>query len=278
MNLWDAGQAATVAGAGGAALSLAATGNGTPQILMVHATGFCKEMWGPVVENLVPPSVAFDQRCHGDSAVTEPPYDWWDLGRDVGAIVAHLGSPDGLVGLGHSSGGAALAMAEILSPGTFARLVLVEPVIFPPPFRPDPSHPLVEATLRRRPGFADRNEAAASFRGRPPFERWADAALDAYVDFAFHATEDGWMLKCPPAVEAQWYLAAPARGAWERLGEIGCPVTLVFGADSVADSAHHRGELARRFADAELRVIAGATHFLPMELPGKVAAIVSERM
>ncbi len=70
-------------------------------MLAVHATGFCKELWGPVAALLAPnPVVAPDQRGHGDSSTPPPPYDWWDLGRDLLEVVAAGGTSRPL-GLGH---------------------------------------------------------------------------------------------------------------------------------------------------------------------------------
>ena len=87
-----------------------ARGTGTGA-LFVHANGFCKELWWPVVERLSGiRALAIDQRGHGESAVGPPPFDWWDLGRDALSWVMTLDAPR--LGVGHSSGGAALAMAE----------------------------------------------------------------------------------------------------------------------------------------------------------------------
>ena len=66
-------------------LSIAARfGQGDPRVVFAHATGFCKETWDPVIDLLDGPGIlAIDQRGHGDSGVADPPFDWWDLGRDV---------------------------------------------------------------------------------------------------------------------------------------------------------------------------------------------------
>ncbi len=116
--------------------------------MAVHATGFCKEMWGPVVDpHLLGQAVlAFDQRGHGDSAVPTPPFDWWDLGRDTLQWRHRLGE-GGVVGLGHSSGATALMMAELLEPGAFQSLVLIEPVVFPGPFARAPENPMSDQAL-----------------------------------------------------------------------------------------------------------------------------------
>jgi pimeloyl-ACP methyl ester carboxylesterase len=263
-----------VAGWGGVALAVARwPGEGTP-FLAVHATGFCKELWSAVADRLAPhPIVAPDQRGHGDSAVPPPPYDWWDLGRDALAVADACGL-ERPVGLGHSSGAAALVMAELLRPGTFAALMLVEPIIFPfPPVRVE-DFEMTRAALRRRPSFPSAEAAAQALRGRGAFTRWPEEALARYVAHAFRAGPGGWALKCAPEIEAEFYRGATAHGAWARLHEVSCPVLLAAGADSDSHSRPFVEEMQGRFGGARLEVVPGADHFLPMERPEVVADLV----
>jgi len=243
-------------------------------VLFVHANGFCKEVWRPVSGRLAGVRVlAVDQRGHGASGVGLPPFDWWDLGRDAAAWAATLDGPR--FGVGHSSGGAALAMAEILHPGTFRHLVLIEPIVFPGPFVRAESHPLVEGALRRRTSFTSRAEARAAFHRRGPFARWVDAALDLYVEHGFRdGPDDRRHLVCAPAIEAEFYRMATAHGAWDRLGEIDIPVTIAVGEHSDSHPPDFAAALAGRFRHATLVSYPGASHFLPMEKPEVVAGLV----
>ena len=138
-------------------------------VVAVHATGFCKETWGPVLAALPGvAAVAIDQRGHGASTVGDPPFDWWHLGGDVLAVIEEASPAPGRIGLGHSSGGAALAMAEILVPGTFQALVLVEPIVFPGPYARAEENPLTAGALRRRRSFPSLEAVLESFRGGDP--------------------------------------------------------------------------------------------------------------
>ena len=243
-------------------------------VLAVHATGFCKELWGPVA-SLLPPHrlVAFDQRGHGDSSTPPPPYDWWDLGRDVLAVVegCRLARP---AGLGHSSGAAALLMAELLRPGTFASLILVEPIVFPlPPVRTE-DFPMTRAALRRRRVFPSPEAAAESWRGRGAFAGWSETALALYAAHGLRREAGGWVLKCAPETEAEFYRGATAHGVWGRLHEVSCPVLLAAGAGSDSHPIPFMEAMRARLGGARLEVVAGAGHFLPMEQPEAVAALV----
>jgi len=247
---------------------------GHPGVVYAHATGFCKEVWDPIIA-MMPGAgaLAIDQRGHGDSETPPPPFDWWDLGRDVVAAVATTGwsAP---IGVGHSSGAASLLMAELTRPGTFAALVLVEPIVFPPPYVRYEALPLALAAERRRRSFPSQEAARAGFVGRGPFAGWQDEALDAYVAHGFRSVDGEWVLKCLPEVEAECYRAATLHGAWDRLGEVSCPAVVVAGADSDSHPADFAAEQAARLGNGRVEIVAGATHFVPMEQPGVIAALV----
>ncbi|HUG75609.1 MAG TPA: alpha/beta hydrolase [Acidimicrobiia bacterium] len=246
-------------------------------VFFVHATGFCKETWEPVTGHLAGlPAIAIDQRGHGDSTVGEPPFDWWDLGHDVLAVLDAFPSTRPTIGVGHSSGAAALAMAEVLRPGAFDHLVLIEPITFPGPYGPGDDHPLARGARKRQATFTSLDEAEQRFRGRGPFSRWTDEALSAYLRFGTVPTADGGRrLACQPDTEAEFYRAATTHAAWERLPEIACPVTLVIGQDSDSHPLDFVEQLAARFQNCQTTVVAGATHFVPMEKPTEVARLIA---
>ncbi|NNC91222.1 MAG: alpha/beta hydrolase [Acidimicrobiia bacterium] len=244
-----------------------------------HATGFCRSVWAPVIGEarrlgVTGPMVAWDQRAHGASAKPPLPIDWWDTARDALAVLAGASNP--VIGVGHSMGAAALLMAEILVPGTFAAIVAIEPIVFPPPYQPIDHHPLVQSALRRRPSFATREEALANFASKAVFSAWDARALEAYVNCGLQAAGDEWVLACPPEYEAAIFAAAPLHGAWDRLGEIMTPVLVVAGADSDSHPAEFADAQASRLGNGTLEIVEGSGHFLPMEQPGRVAEIINQ--
>jgi pimeloyl-ACP methyl ester carboxylesterase len=107
-----------------------------PLFLFCHATGFCKEVWLPVVEELTKLSrapfrwAALDFAGHGDSRPLPDSADWATFApQDIAAALAPLrrDAPQ-VIGVGHSMGGAALLLAH-LSGEALSRLVLFEPIV-----------------------------------------------------------------------------------------------------------------------------------------------------
>lgn len=169
-------------------------------------------------------------------------------------------------------------MAELLSPGSFDAFVLIEPIIFGPPYARDPDHPLVGLALRRRDTFESRDAVFASYAAKPPFAAWDRAALNGYVEGGF-VDEDGvTRIACRPTSEAEVFTAAGAHAAWDRLSEVSSPTTILYGAHTDTYPPGQAETLAARFGNATAQAIEDTGHFLPMERPDVVVAAVRERI
>ena len=262
-----------VATPGGSVACIERTEGEGPILLFAHATGLCKEVWVPVIDELARrvggwTAIAMDQRLHGASQGFPSDFDWWHLSADVLAVI---GERRPVIGIGHSGGGAAIAMAEATRPGSFAAALMVEPIIFPPPYRIPLSDPLAETVRRRRRRFASRDAAYANYHGRGPFARWDDRALRAYVEGGFTLDGEGVVLRCDPESEAQFLLHAFAHGMWGRLGELDLPVVLIAGAGSDTHPAEFLERQAKRISGATIEIVPDTTHHVPMEAPGILA-------
>ena len=259
-----------------APLQLAAAGfSGEPDVLFIHATGFCKEVWRPVVSSLQEQRpatgiLALDLRGHGDSPRGAPPYRWDLLTDDV---LFTVGEHSALVGVGHSCGGAVIARAAALAPDLFSSVILIEPIIFPPPFG-RVNIPLARAAQRRRNRFPSREAAFERFVSGP-MATWQPEALNAYVDFGFIDDGNGVAIKCAPAVEADVFREGGNHDTWDLVPDISVPVTIVSGESSETHSKPFLDALHRQFDEPTMIAVPEAGHFLPMERPEIVAALVA---
>ncbi len=254
-------------------------------VVLAHATGLHGMVWQPVASRLDPVGaaaefrcVAFDQRGHGDSS--DPPgldFDWTGFGRDAIAVVEGLGL-ERPFGVGHSSGAAGLLLAEEAVPGTFAALYCYEPVVVPadPPLGRDEANWLAAGARRRRESFESRQAAHDHYAAKLPFRRWSPDALRQYVDHGFADVPGGGVtLKCRPANEALVYEMATANDCFARLGEVRCPVRLVCGGDSDGLAPDTVEAMERRLPRGTTEVLAGLSHFGPLEDPSAVAGSIA---
>ena len=186
--------------------------------------------------------------------------DTGDTYESLSDVVSLRSELDGTwVGVGHSSGAAAIAMAQIDAPGAFEALLLIEPIVLPPPHERVEDHELVRMTLRRRFAFGDREAAIANFSQKQPFASWDPRVLDAYVDGGLRSDGNRLLLKCDPTVEAEFYRMGSQHDTWDRLGAIDVPVALLAGGASNTHSAEFMALLAERFRDVTVTVVDGAT-------------------
>jgi pimeloyl-ACP methyl ester carboxylesterase len=247
-------------------------------LLFAHATGFHGRVWDHVVR-LFPGrhSLAIEFSGHGRSRKPNPPIPWRTFAEDVLAVARHY-SPRGVIGIGHSMGGHALAAAAGLSPETFGSLVLVDPVILPA--EQYGAQPLDAAFIqRRRNRFGSAQEMFERFRPRAPFSTWSEDVLRSYCEYGLVPDSSDYILACPPPTEAAIYALsnAPESNIYPLISTIQIPVTVLRAGrgavpgpfDPTASPTAH--DLPSRFPNCKETVPANNTHFIPMESPETVA-------
>ncbi len=256
-------------------------GSGSP-LLLCHATGFHGRVWAPVAATLRERahSYAPDLRGHGDSPVdADAPMDWWDFAQDVLATVDSLRLQE-VRAAGHSKGATALLLAELLRPGTFVGLYLFEPIVFPGSVLPvdvAAKNPLAASARRRRSTFDSFETAIANFAAKPPMNELCPEALDAYVRHGFRTGPDGQVhLKCQPEVEARVYEMGTQHGAFARLGEVTCPVTVARGTSSTFGPAAIAPAIADALPLGRLEEHPDLGHFGPLQDPATIANCIAQ--
>ncbi len=262
-------------------------GAGDALLLLGHANGFCKEIWRPVVSSLrvrgvQAPALGWDIRGHGRAPSLELPASWWTFGRDLVDVIDGLDStgrpPASVVGVGHSLGGTVMVMAELLRPGTFTGLVLIEPALIPPPFVRNPDLSLAQGAARRRPVFGSRDELIESYLAKPLFQRWHPEAFRAYVDHGFREVPEGLALRCTREAEAEVFATGAESGVFARLDELTTPVRLVVTDHSGEPFGRAMALLPGAIPNATTTYMAGQGHLVPIERPDLVASEVQDAL
>lgn len=262
-----------------------------PSVLLAHATGFHARCWDRVVAHLDADRhvIALDQRGHGRSAKV-PPFNWESFGHDLGRFVEIL-NLSRLVGVGHSMGGHAMVQAAAHQQARFERLVLVDPVIMDPqlyatmrgnsPFRGPHDHP----TSKRNNHWQSWREMFDRLKGRGSFAVWRDDVLEDYCRYGVVPNPEGpgFVLACPPLVEASIYTGSGGRDIHELFATIDCPVVVLRGEKRVRTEAMDFlasptwEELANQFPQGRDVYLPQLTHFIPMQDPELVARYVEGR-
>jgi pimeloyl-ACP methyl ester carboxylesterase len=253
-------------------------GSGAP-LLMLHSTGFGHWMWAPHARELSRRFHVYapDQRGHGDSDKVAG-FSFDNLAEDIEAICEALDLTQAFA-IGHSAGATTLACLSAMHPKRIRKLLMVEPVTplgrsreaTPPPEMPGPNA-MAERTRKRRALFSSPQEMLGSFRGRPPFDGWTDESLRLYCEQGTQAVEGGVALKCPPELEAQFYEAVADSDVSLRFSQVTVPVRVLWGSAGHQGGVGLGGNTGALVPMGEAKMVAGTTHFIPMEKPEVVIA------
>lgn len=261
-------------------------------VLLVHATGFHARCWDQIV-NLLPGIhvIAVDMRGHGRSDNT-PPFSWHTFGVDLIEFVNAL-DLNNIVGVGHSMGGHSVCQASAREKSRFSRLLLIDPVIMSPEtYSSDDSilrswlkevreHPVA----RRKNVFADANSMFANFHGRSSFALWREDILRDYCEYGLvpNPKGDGFVLACPPEVEASIYMGSSGTDIFELIHSIEIPVKIlrVSPRDPESEAMDFSTsptweKLASQFKMGTDIFLPALTHFIPMQDPELVARYIKD--
>lgn len=263
---------------------------GAPVIFLIHATGFHARCWDQVVRALPEGYrvIAVDVRGHGRSEKLGPIPSWKAVADDIAELVEAL-EIKGAIGAGHSMGAHILTQIAHRLPDAFARLVLVDPVML----HPDQyeSHRLEKLTgpedhpiARRRNEWASWQEMVERFSARPPYTLWKPEVLEDYCRYGLlpNGAGDGYVLACPPIVEASVYFTNANSDIYHLLGDIDVPVTVLRAKQrdfkdgekmDFSGSPTWEG-LAARFKHGRDVYLPHLTHFIPMQEPELVAGYI----
>ena len=248
-----------------------------PTLHWAHATGFHGRLYHPLLDELATDVnvLAWDMRGHGASAgaANLSTFRGWETYyRDLIALLECLDEPVWLAG--HSIGATTSIMAAARRPDKVLGLVLAEPVIMDPMqglklwltklLRQSQRLSLAAGAARRRRVFQSHAAALENYRGRGGFKTWPEAWLNAYVQHAFVPQGDQVQLACAPEWESTTF-AHTEHNPWPGIRQLRCPVIALAAERGSTFSPAAQKRLQTLLPSADVRVLEGTTHFLPME-------------
>ncbi|PVU96959.1 hypothetical protein BB559_002185 [Furculomyces boomerangus] len=273
-------------------------------IIMAHANGFHKELYEPMVRNILKSMndavneniyyekiVSIDLSTQGESAILNSEIfdiqkdkcNWLDYARDMLTIMDHLGlKSNETIGVGHSMGACSMFAAEIMRPSLFKCIVALEPVVKSAAKNADKAHPLIEITKRRKNNFKTKEEFKAYLKSKVVYQSWTDEVVDLHAEHGLIKAVSGgnvfWKLKCDPIIEANTFNGSGyATRLFAEKGEyIQCPVVLVRGMSSTFTERQPFVDFLNGIPKGTMVEIPDCGHLFPLEVPDKAADAVME--
>jgi len=235
-----------------------AAATGKPVLFFTHGNGFASKMYEPMFKHLVEhfDLVLLDAQGHGDSEHGGN-FVGWNRSAELAAaayqsVMPHYPNTN-YIGIGHSFGGVLTALMQA-NHQLFQRIVLLDPVLFPPSmlrlmqlldvtglYR---FNPMAKRARQRKQHFDSYQHAFDYFYQRGLFRGWHDEALQAYLRHALAEHDNGLTLKCKPQREAEIFASVPT-GLWRQLKQLQGPADLLVGTNSYRFVQHSAMKLQR---------------------------------
>ncbi|HEX5227559.1 MAG TPA: hypothetical protein VFW44_07600, partial [Bryobacteraceae bacterium] len=136
---------------------------------------------------------------------------------------------------------------------------------------------------KRRNQWSSAEEMFERFENRPPFDSWDSAILRDYCEHALCPNGAGFVLACPPEVEASVYENSTAleSNIYEEIAGVEIPVHVVRAgryrdSEEVMRVSPTAPDLAQLFRHGVDTCLTECSHFIPMEAPELVAKFVTD--
>ncbi len=262
-------------------------GGDGPLLHFAHANGFPPDTYRALIHEL-------KADFHVVTASARPLWkgsdpasirSWGDLAKDLTQELNKRGQR-GIIGIGHSLGGAMTFLAAARDPGLFSIIVPIDPLMlvgipsifwgFAKILGLNNRLPLVQGAQARRVHWPDLKTARRSYRAKKIFSTWQPEIIDDYVAAAFRKSESGeYELRYPREWEARIFEISPAN-TLDRIAKITTPGLFIRGENSDTFLPGAVRKIPRINPRMEVKTISDTSHFVPMEAPERLSRAIVE--
>ena len=193
-----------------------------------------------------------------------------------------------VIGIGHSQGATATAMAAAKRPDLFSELYLIEPVTFTKrqkivydllPHKVKMSQEPFKSTLTKQAHWDSVEAYYAYLRDHRAFKRISDEHLFVFANNSLQADAKGGLsLVFSPEQELANYFGTPyINAALKSLNNHKLPFTLIIGKPTIFVSDKVRKSWRGIVPKERIITLPDYGHLLPMEAPEQCAALITEQ-
>ncbi|MEO1260069.1 MAG: alpha/beta hydrolase [Bacteroidota bacterium] len=255
-------------------------------IHFAHANGFPPNCYQPLLNSLSKKNkiLAMLQRPLWENSDPEKFKSWHVLAEDLIGFLDEKKLKN-IIGIGHSMGGVATAIAAAKRPDLFSHVILIDPVLFATKFHliknimplwlRKKNFPIAKIALKRKDKWPSKNAAYDSWRSKKIFSLIPDRYFTDFIDGAIRENTDGSaILFYPKKWEAQVY-CTPSN-AWPFLARLKQP-TLAIKADGTNLLFPPIWDKWKKIQpSATFYIVENASHLVPLERPEVLVKVISE--
>jgi len=254
---------------------------------IAHATGLCSSAYNKIANRLRPHLnlKGLDFRGHGlTKAPANPRYlkSWNIFYHDLERYIETFNQP--IVAIGHSLGGTVSLQVAARRPEFFKALILIEPGIMPPAWRPwvflaqksglSKYVPFVTRASKRKNTWPNKKSCYKDLKGKGPFTHWENGFFEDFMIDGICETEQGAIqLSCNPAWEGRCLAMAPYN-IWHYVGMVKLPTLILYGKRSTTFLESVVKKFCKLIPHAVFEGFENTGHFVPMERHEKMVNLI----
>lgn len=189
-----------------------------------------------------------------------------------------------VIGIGHSQGATATAIAAAKRPELFSKLYLIEPVTFTKaqtwaynllPRALKMTQEPFKSTKTKQNNWQSVADYFAHLRQRRAFRRITDQHLQIFAEHSLEKTDNGYQLIFEPKQELANYFGTPfIDDALKTLSQKQIPFTLILGKPTLFVSQKVRNNWQHFISNEQIITLNDFGHLLPMETPEICAQLI----
>lgn len=190
-----------------------------------------------------------------------------------------------IIGIGHSQGATATAIAAAKRPDLFSKLYLIEPVTFTKaqkilynltPRKFKLNREPFKSTLTKQATWPTVQDLYEHLRDQRPYRRISDEHLQVFAKQSLvKQDEDSYALLFSPEQEMANYFGTPfIDGALKKLTAINVPYTLIIGKPTLFVSDKVRSNWRKFVPTKRIISLSDYGHLLPIEAPKQCAGVI----
>ncbi|WP_019673772.1 alpha/beta fold hydrolase [Psychrobacter lutiphocae] len=219
---------------------------------------------------------------------------WYDLPtdkvltreQDAALLIEYLEKTQDhpIIGIGHSQGATATAMAAAKRPDLFSALYLIDPVTFTKPqtllYRSLPRRFMMtqepfKSTNNKQAHWTSVDDYYQDLRQRPAYRRISNDNLYIFAKNSLVQTDTGYQLLFQPQYELASYFGTPyITPSLKKLKKKSLPYYLILAKPSVFNSEKVRLSWRRVVPSDRIITLSEYGHLLPIEAPERCAEII----
>ena len=196
----------------------------------------------------------------------------WNFFRDQIFEIIKKENLQNIIAIGHSLGGASLALSAKYEKHFFKKLLLLDPTLLSITTNflgKVIGNYMADNALKRRRDFKNKDQIKKIFKRIPSFSNWEESVFNDYIQSCFKDNENGVELSCSPEVESKIFSTNPIFFSlnYKNL-DVGTKIIIPRKSTVCSESAAKK--LIGNTKDSSIQILENENHFFPFEKPNLV--------